>query len=79
MNTDPNSMKARHQALHISSLAQGEGKPSQCSRLPYRPPRLLHFGDVGSLTETGSMAGAEDNNVNGMCNLAQINMTFNMC
>lgn len=79
MNTDPNSSKARHQACQISSSAEDGGTPSQCSRLPYHPPRLLHFGDVGSLTETGSMAGAEDNNVNGMCNLAQINMTFNMC
>ena len=45
---------------------------------PYQTPRLSMFGDVGSLTETESVAGMEDNMTNGTCGMGQ-NTTFNMC
>jgi hypothetical protein len=46
-------------------------------RQPYQSPRLSLFGDVGSLTETGSMVSMEDFFQNNMCVFA--NMTGNMC
>lgn len=52
-----------------------------CARKSYRTPRLSLFGDVGSLTETGSMNAMEDLVQNNMCSnfLGQLNMTGNMC
>ena len=47
----------------------------------YQTPKLSLFGDVGSLTETGSMNGMEDLVQNGTCRnfFGTLNMTFNMC
>jgi len=52
-----------------------------CKPKPYQTPRLTLFGDVGTLTETGSMVSMEDLIQNGMCSnfLGQLNMTGNMC
>lgn len=62
--------------------ATGTARASRGPRLPYRSPKLSLFGDVGSLTETGSRTGMEDGFQNGMCAnsiLGMINTTFNMC
>lgn len=48
-----------------------------CARKPYQTPRLTLFGDVASLTETGSMVSNEDFFQNGMCFFP--NMTGSMC
>ena len=53
-----------------------------CTRQSYQTPKLSLFGDVGSLTETGSRTGMEDGFQNGMCAnsfFGNVNMTFNMC
>ena len=47
------------------------------ARQAYQSPRLSLFGDVGSLTETGSMVSMEDFLQNNTCFFA--NMTGNMC
>lgn len=50
-------------------------------RCCYQTPRLTLLGDVGSLTETGSMATQEDLLQNNMCDMVfgTLNMTGNMC
>lgn len=54
---------------------------AETRRPAYQSPRLSMLGDIGSLTETGSMIGMEDGLENMSCNgaVAPINMTFNMC
>lgn len=47
------------------------------ARQPYQTPRLVVFGNVGSLTQTGTMAGMEDTWENTVCFRA--NATGNMC
>ena len=47
------------------------------ARQPYQTPRLVVFGNVGSLTQTGTMASQEDLWQNGVCLLP--NATGNMC
>lgn len=56
-------------------------RTAEVAQRAYQSPRLSMLGDVGSLTETGSMLGMEDGVQNNMCNgnVAPINMTFNMC
>jgi hypothetical protein len=49
----------------------------RCVRQQYTPPRLSLLGDVGSLTESGSMVSMEDFLQNNMCFLP--NMAGNMC
>jgi len=48
-----------------------------CTRQSYQTPKLSLFGDVGSLTETGSMNAMEDFSTNMRCVFA--NTTGNMC
>lgn len=57
--------------------SRGMHGASPGQRLAYEPPQLSVLGDVGSLTETGSMNGMEDFFQNGMCFFP--NSTFNMC
>jgi len=59
----------------ISTQAQNAG--DEHVRQQYRSPKLSLLGDVGSLTETGSMVSMEDFFQNNMCAFA--NMTGNMC
>ena len=47
------------------------------ARQPYQAPRLVLFGNVGSLTQTGTKAKTEDVFQNGVCNFP--NTTGNMC
>ena len=47
------------------------------ARQPYQAPRLVVFGNVARLTQTGTMASQEDFFQNNMCFAA--NMTGNMC
>lgn len=47
------------------------------ARQPYQTPRLVVFGNVGSLTQTGTMASQEDFIQNGVCIFP--NATGNMC
>ena len=47
------------------------------ARQPYQTPRLVVFGNVGSLTQTGTKAKTEDVFQNGVCNFP--NTTGNMC
>ena len=47
------------------------------ARQPYQAPRLVVFGNVGSLTQTGTKAKTEDVFQNGVCNFP--NTTGNMC
>ena len=47
------------------------------ARQPYQAPRLVVFGNVARLTQTGTMAAMEDFIQNNMCFLA--NTTGNMC
>ena len=47
------------------------------ARQPYQTPRLVVFGNVGSLTQTGTMASQEDTWQNGICILPNAN--GNMC
>lgn len=49
------------------------------TRRPYQTPRLSLFGDVGSLTESGSMSGVEDNNGAGNGCQQIVDPQFNMC
>lgn len=46
-------------------------------RQPYQTPRLVVFGNVGSLTQTGTKASQEDLIQNGTCFFPGIN--GNMC
>jgi hypothetical protein len=50
-------------------------------RQTYQSPRLSLFGDIGTLTETGSMTAMEDFIQNNSCSnfLGLLNMTGNMC
>ena len=43
------------------------------------PPKLSFLGDLCSLTETGSMTGAEDGSKNNMHACMETNTVFNMC
>ena len=47
------------------------------ARQPYQAPRLVVFGNVARLTQTGTMAGMEDFLQNNSCFFP--NMTGNMC
>ena len=47
------------------------------ARQPYQAPRLVVFGNVARLTQTGTMAAMEDFIQNNMCFAA--NTTGNMC
>ena len=47
------------------------------ARQPYQAPRLVVFGNVGSLTQTGTKAKTEDVFQNGVCHFP--NTTGNMC
>ena len=47
------------------------------ARQPYQAPRLVVFGNVGSLTQTGTKASQEDGYQNEWCVIP--NMTGNMC
>ena len=47
------------------------------ARQPYQAPRLVVFGNVARLTQTGTMAAMEDFLQNNMCLFA--NTTGNMC
>ena len=47
------------------------------ARQPYQTPRLVVFGNVGSLTQTGTKASREDILQDGECHFP--NMTGNMC
>ena len=49
------------------------------ARQPYQIPRLVVFGNVARLTQTGSMASNEDLIQNNMCVSWLLNMTGNMC
>lgn len=53
------------------AAADGDARP------PYQAPRLIVFGNVARLTQSGTMAAQEDFFQNNMCFLA--NMTGNMC
>ncbi len=51
-------------------------------RKAYQPQRLSVLGDVGTLTETGSLNGQEDLVENGVCTMIDINNInnmYNMC
>ena len=69
--------------MHSSStrLAELLTVSDGCAKQAYQTPKLSLFGDVGSLTETGSMNGMEDLLQNGTCRniFGTLNMTFNMC
>ena len=52
---------------------------SSTSRLHYVRPELVMLGDIRSLTETGSMSGAEDTDGNPTNCVGQVNMNFNSC
>ena len=47
------------------------------ARQPYQTPRLVVFGNVGSLTQTGTKASIEDVFQNGVCKFP--NTYGNMC
>jgi hypothetical protein len=47
------------------------------ARQPYQAPRLVVFGNVARLTQTGTMAAQEDIIQNNSCRFP--NMTGNMC
>jgi hypothetical protein len=61
----------------VINLVDVPGVTGAGVRQPYQSPRLSLFGDIGTLTETGSMASMEDFFQNNSCFLA--NMTGNMC
>ncbi len=56
-----------------SEIAAADGD----ARQPYQAPRLVVFGNVARLTQTGTMAAQEDILQNNMCFFA--NTTGNMC
>lgn len=60
-----------------SNCAIGFAVSDGNARQPYQTPRLVVFGNVGSLTQTGTMAGQEDLWQNEVCLFP--NMTGNMC
>lgn len=64
-----------------TNLAEMITTSDGCAKQAYQTPKLSLFGDVGSLTETGSMNGMEDLVENGTCRnfFGTLNMTFNMC
>ena len=64
--------------MNLDSVSSSTPSASESVRQPYQTPRLTVFGNVASLTETGSINGMEDNNQNNMCR-GLINTTYNMC
>jgi len=49
------------------------------ARQPYQAPRLVVFGNVGSLTQTGTKASHEDFFEDGVCSKYSTNTYGNMC
>jgi len=49
------------------------------ARQPYQAPRLVVFGNVGSLTQTGTKAFHEDLIPDGECSRFNTNTYGNMC
>jgi hypothetical protein len=66
--------------MHLQPSHAVTGHTDFGPRRPYQTPRLNQFGDVRSLTETGSRNSTEDSDgmANGMCN-GNVNMIGNMC
>lgn len=65
--------------MNLDDMSIATKTTVESERQSYRSPRLTIFGSIASLTATGTSNGMEDGLQNGICLIAPINMTFNMC